>query len=101
MLKVVENLKKFILHIFSLDTREVTAGQCTMSGQILACGSGVLLGRVNVKKLAIVYSTQFLDRENNDKNITLSLGKQICFTIVWDLRKFYLCLKNFFDCQSI
>ena len=45
--------------------------------------------------------TQFLDRENNDKNITLLLGKQICFTIVWDLRKFYLCLKNFFDCQSI
>ena len=57
MLKEVENLKKFILHIFSLDTREITAGQCTMSGQILACSSGVLLGRVNVKKLATVYST--------------------------------------------
>ena len=57
MLKAVKNLKKFILHIFSLDTREITAGQCTMSGQILACSSGVLLGRVNVKKLAIVYST--------------------------------------------
>ena len=26
---------------------------------------------------------QFLDRENNDKNNTLPLGKQICFTIVW------------------
>ena len=26
---------------------------------------------------------QFLDRENNDKNNTLLLGKQICFTIVW------------------
>ena len=26
---------------------------------------------------------QFLDRENNDKNNTLSLGKQICLTIVW------------------
>ena len=26
---------------------------------------------------------QFLDRENNDKNDTLPLGKQICFTIVW------------------
>ena len=25
---------------------------------------------------------QFLDRENNDKNNTLPLGKQICFTIV-------------------
>ena len=27
---------------------------------------------------------QFLDRENNDKNNTLPLGKQICFTIGWD-----------------
>ena len=26
---------------------------------------------------------QLLDRENNDKNNTLPLGKQICFTIVW------------------
>ena len=26
---------------------------------------------------------QFLDRENNDKNNTFPLGKQICFTIVW------------------
>ena len=26
---------------------------------------------------------QFLDRENNDKNNTLPLGKQSCFTIVW------------------
>ena len=26
---------------------------------------------------------RFLDRENNDKNNTLPLGKQICFTIVW------------------
>ena len=26
---------------------------------------------------------QFLDRENNDKNNTLSVGKQICFAIVW------------------
>ena len=26
---------------------------------------------------------QFLERENNDKNNTLPLGKQICFTIEW------------------
>ena len=26
---------------------------------------------------------QLLDRENNDKNNTLPLGKQICFSIVW------------------
>ena len=26
---------------------------------------------------------QFLDRENNDKNNRLPLGKHICFTIVW------------------
>ena len=27
--------------------------------------------------------SQFFDRENNDKNNTLPLGKQICLTIVW------------------
>ena len=32
---------------------------------------------------------QFLDRENNNKNNRLPLGKQICFTIVWGLRKSY------------
>ena len=26
---------------------------------------------------------QFLNRENNDKNNTFPLGKQICFTMVW------------------
>ena len=26
---------------------------------------------------------QFLDRENNNKNNTLLLGKEICFTIIW------------------
>ena len=31
----------------------------------------------------ITLCIQFLDRENNDKNNTLPLGKQICFTIVW------------------
>ena len=41
---------------------------------------------------------QFLDRENNDKNNTLPLGKQICFTIVWGcaeiLPKTFLLLIN-------
>ena len=32
---------------------------------------------------------QFLDRENNEKNNTLPLGKQICFSIVWGCAKFY------------
>ena len=37
---------------------------------------------------------QFLNRENNDKNNTLPLGKQICFTIVWgcaEILPHYLC----------
>ena len=45
-----------------------------------------------------------MDRENNDKNNTLPLGKQICFTIVWDCAEilpqllvmlFYLLLLRF------
>lgn len=34
-------------------------------------------------------SIQFLDGENDDKNDTLPLEKQIRFTIVWAVRKFY------------
>ena len=39
---------------------------------------------------------QFLSRENNDKNNTFPLGKQICFTIVWGCTEtlpFYLLTK--------
>ena len=32
---------------------------------------------------------QFLDRENNDENNRLPLGKQICFTIVWGCAEIY------------
>ena len=38
---------------------------------------------------------QFLDRENNDKNNTLPLGKQICFKIVWgcaEMLPSFVCL---------
>ena len=45
---------------------------------------------------------QFLDRENNDKNNTLPLGKQICFTTVWGcaeiLPKTFLPLLNQLSC---
>ena len=38
---------------------------------------------------------QFLDRENNDKNNTFPLGKQICFTIVWGCAEILpLCLPD-------
>ena len=54
-----------------------------------------------VKFLHSPHSTsciQFLDRENNDKNNSLPLGKQICFTIVWGcaeiLPKTFLLLIN-------
>ena len=46
----------------------------------------ILLRKANGKIFAQPHTTlciQFLDRENNDKNNTLPLGKQICFTIVW------------------
>ena len=42
--------------------------------------------RTNGKISAQPHTTlciQFLERENNDKNNTLPLGKQICFTIEW------------------
>ena len=41
-----------------------------------------LLGKISAQSHTTL-CIQFLDRENNDKNNTLPLGKQICFTIVW------------------
>ena len=37
----------------------------------------------------ITLCVQFLDSENNDKNNTLPLGKNICFTIVWGCAECY------------
>ena len=34
---------------------------------------------------------QLLDRENNNKNNTLPLGKQICLTIVWGCEEMSEC----------
>ena len=41
------------------------------------------LGKISAQPHTTL-SIQFLDKENNDKNNTLPLGKQICFTIGWD-----------------
>ena len=43
----------------------------------------VVVGKCNGKSSEHIMNIQFLDRENNDKNITLPLGKQICLKIVW------------------
>ena len=40
------------------------------------------LGKISVQPHTTL-CIQFLNRENNDKNNTFPLGKQICFTIVW------------------
>ena len=45
-------------------------------------GFGVIFGKISAQPHTTL-CIQFLDRENNDKNNTLPLGKQICFTIVW------------------
>ena len=39
-------------------------------------------GKISAQPLTTL-CIQFSDRKNNDKNNTLPLGKQICFTIVW------------------
>ena len=40
------------------------------------------MGKISAQPLTTL-CIQFSDRKNNDKNNTLPLGKQICFTIVW------------------
>ena len=57
-----------------------------------ACGKNVyeqlststtkLHGKISAQ-LHTTLCIQFLDRDNNDINNTLPLGKQICFTIAW------------------
>ena len=44
--------------------------------------SKMLFGKISAQPDTTLW-IQFLDRENNDKNNTSLLGKQICFTIVW------------------
>ena len=44
--------------------------------------SGRFLGKISAQPHPTL-CIQFLNRENNDKNNTFPLGKQICFTIVW------------------
>ena len=43
---------------------------------------GVQFGKISAQPHPTL-CIQFLNRENNDKNNTFPLGKQICFTIVW------------------
>ena len=55
---------------------------------------GLLLGKISAQPHPTL-CIQFLDRENNDKNNTLPLGKQICFKVVWDCAEISLLLKYF------
>ena len=62
------------------------------------------MGSVNGKISAQPHPTlciQFLNRENNDKNSTFPLGKQICFAIVWGCAEtFTICSVEFIEVQS-
>ena len=48
-----------------------------LSIKVIVC----LEGKISAQPHTTLY-IQFLDRENNDKNNTLPLGKQICFRAV-------------------
>ena len=48
--------------------------------RMFSCES--VLGKISVQPHPTL-CIQFLNRENNDKNNTFPLGKQICFTMVW------------------
>ena len=57
------------------------------------------LGKISVQPHTTL-CIQFLDRENNEKNNRLPLGKQICFTIVGAVRKFYPFLLQLCNCVT-
>ena len=48
---------------------------------------GTLVGKISAQPHTTLFM-QFLDRENNDKNNRLPLGKQICCAIVYSSMKF-------------
>ena len=50
--------------------------------QDFALSHDLIYGEISAQ-LRSTLCIQFLDRENNDKNNTFPLGKQICFTVVW------------------
>ena len=61
----------------------------TESFALWGFGNGI---SVNFRMYSMNYTTlciQFFDRENNNKNTILPLGKEICFTIVWAVQKFF------------
>ena len=53
---------------------------------------GPALGKISAQPHPTL-CIQFLDRENNDKNNTLPLGKQICLTIVWGCEEILPCFE--------
>ena len=64
--------------------------------QDFALSHDLIYGEISAQ-LRTTLCIQFLDRENNDKNNTFPLEKQICFTIVWScaeiLPKIYIYLE--------
>ena len=70
---------------------KLTSFSCVLESRTFFLGKKGTHGRSQIKSIVewdgLHHTTlciQFLDRENNDKNITFPLGKQICFTIVWN-----------------
>ena len=93
-------LVNFRVLLSFLNAREKTCGQWKRQAKVRYNSWEIRAGKIcktNFGKISAQPHTTLcillLNRENNDKNNTFPLGKQICFTIVWGcaetLPKFY------------
>ena len=70
------------------DPLEVIIFREGIKNRLRVTSSPSRLGKIS-KQRHPTLCIQFLDRENNDKNNTFPLGKQICFTIVWSFAEIF------------
>ena len=61
---------------------QLKPSECNISFRTAMNSYIKLLGKISAQPHTTL-CIQFLNRENNDKNNTFPLGKQICFAIVW------------------
>ena len=88
---ITGNYKLFWPRAVETDTFHVS---CNKSKGLTSCRrqfpEGYDFGKISAQPHTTL-CIQFLDRENNDKNNRLPLGKQICFTIVWSCAEILQC----------